>query len=290
MSSPPDPALLSLNTATVRERWTLAQIIDGCARHGIRMISPWRDQVAKDGLEATAARLRAAGITLSGYCRGGMFPAPDAAGRAAAREDNRRAVDEALALGAPCLVLVVGGLPKNVDGTPASRDLAGAREMVRDGIAELLDYARPAGMPLAIEPLHPMYAADRACVNTMAHANALCDELGDGLGIAVDVYHVWWDPDLQREIARAGRARERDGKPRLLAFHLCDWLVPTRDLLLDRGMMGDGVIDLPLLRSWMEAAGYRGAHEVEIFSAADWWQRDPDEVLVTCKLRHAAVC
>jgi sugar phosphate isomerase/epimerase len=138
-------------------------------------------------------------------------------------------------------------------------------------------------MPLAIEPLHPMYAADRACVNTMAHANALCDELGDGLGIAVDVYHVWWDPDLQREIARAGRAR-------LLAFHLCDWLVPTRDLLLDRGMMGDGVIDLPRIRSWMEAAGYRGAHEVEIFSANDWWKRDPDEVLATCQARHATVC
>jgi len=286
----PDPALLSLNTATVRAQWTLAQIIDGCARHGIRRISPWRDQVARDGLDATAARLRATGLELSGYCRGGMFPALDAAGRAAARDDNRRAVDEALTLGAPCLVLVVGGLPKNADGAPASKDLAGARAMVRDGIAELLDYARPAGMPLAIEPLHPMYAADRACVNTMAHANALCDELGDGLGIAVDVYHVWWDPDLQREIARAGRARTAGGPSRLLAFHLCDWLVPTRYLLLDRGMMGDGVIDLPLVRSWMEAAGYRGAHEVEIFSVNDWWKRDPDEVLVTCKARHATVC
>jgi len=288
--SAPDSALLSLNTATVRAQWTLAQIIDGCARHGIRMISPWRDQVAKDGLAQTARHLRDAGLVLSGYCRGGMFPAPDAAGRAAARDDNRRAVDEALALGAPCLVLVVGGLPQRGDGTPASKDLAGARAMVRDGIAELLDYARPAGMPLAIEPLHPMYAADRACVNTMAHANALCDELGDGLGIAVDVYHVWWDPDLQREIARAGRARAADGTPRLLAFHLCDWLVPTRDLLLDRGMMGDGVIDLPLVRSWMEAAGYRGAHEVEIFSAGNWWKRDPDAVLATCKARHVEAC
>ncbi len=286
----PDPALLSLNTATVRERWTLAQIIEGCVRHGIRMISPWRDQVAKDGLKATAVRLRETGLALTGYCRGGMFPAPDAAGRAAARDDNRRAVDEALVLGSSCLVLVVGGLPKRADGTAASKDLAGARAMVRDGIAELLEYARPAGMPLAIEPLHPMYAADRACVNTMAHANALCDELGEGLGIAVDVYHVWWDPDLQQEIARAGRARGSDGKSRLLAFHLSDWLVPTHDLLLDRGMMGDGVIDLPLIRSWMEAAGYRGAHEVEIFSAGNWWKRDPDEVLATCKERHNAFC
>jgi sugar phosphate isomerase/epimerase len=278
----PDSSLLSLNTATVRAQWDLPSIIDGCARHGIRGISPWRDQVAKAGLEESAARIRAAGLVLSGYCRGGMFPAIDREGRRAAQDDNKRAVDEALTLGAPCLVLVVGGLPKDRDGTIRGKDLAGAREMVRDGIGELLEYARPAGMPLALEPLHPMYAADRACVNTMAHANDLCDELGPGLGIAVDAYHVWWDPDLRREIERAGNATPS----RLLAYHICDWLVPTTDLLLDRGMMGDGVIDLPLLRSWMEAAGYRGMHEVEIFSANNWWKRDPDEVLSMVKLRH----
>lgn len=279
--SEPDPNLLSINTATVRAQWSLAQIIAGCARRGIRFISPWRDQVAATGLKESAQRIRDAGLKLSGYCRGGMFPAAERAGRKAAIDDNKRAVDEALALGAPCLVLVVGGLPKDGDGRIASKDLAVAREMVRDGIGELLEYARPAGMPLAIEPLHPMYAADRACVNTMAHANALCDELGAGLGIAVDVYHVWWDPDLQREIERAGGHAQR-----LLAFHICDWLVPTRDLLLDRGMMGDGAIDIPRIRSWMEAAGYRGPHEVEIFSAEDWWKRDPDEVLITCIQRH----
>jgi sugar phosphate isomerase/epimerase len=279
----PDPALLSLNTATVRAQWAMPEIIEGCVRHGIGRISPWRDQVAKAGLADTAQRIRDAGLTLSGYCRGGMFPAPDAAGLAAARDDNRRAVDEAIALGAPCLVLVVGGLPRDAQERPVSKDLAGERAMVRDGIAELLEYSRPAGLPLAIEPLHPMYAADRACVNTMAQANALCDELGEGLGIAVDVYHVWWDPDLAQQIARAGPSR-------LLAFHLCDWLVPTRDLLLDRGMMGDGIIDIPLIRSWMEAAGYRGPHEVEIFSANDWWKRDPDEVLAVCTERHACAC
>ena len=213
----PDPARFSLNTATVRTQWTLAQIIDGCVRHGIHMITPWRDQVAKDGLKATAVRLREAGLVLTGYCRGGMFPAPDAAGRAAARDDNRRAVDEALVLGSACLVLVVGGLPKRADGTAASKDLAGARAMVRDGIAELLDYARPAGMPLAIEPLHPMYAADRACVNTMAHANALCDELGDGLGNRRRcLSRRGGIPTWSEEIARAGRARSADGKSRLL--------------------------------------------------------------------------
>ena len=281
--STPDPALLSLNTATVRAQWKLPEIIAGCVRHGIRGIAPWRDQVAAAGLGESAQRILDAGLTVTGLCRGGMFPAPDREGRRAAKDDNRRAVDEAVALGARCLVLVVGGLPKDRDGSIASRDLQGAREMVRDGIGELLDHARSAGMPLAIEPLHPMYAADRACVNTIAQANALCDELApngnDGLGIAVDVYHVWWDPDLKAGIERAGAAN------RLLAYHICDWLVPTTDLLNDRGMMGDGVIDLPLIRSWMEACGYRGMHEVEIFSA-NWWKQDPDSVLMACKQRH----
>jgi sugar phosphate isomerase/epimerase len=161
--------------------------------------------------------------------------------------------------------------------------------MVRDGIGELLPYARAADMPLAVEPLHPMYAADRACVNTMAQANNLCDELGEGLGIAVDVYHVWWDPDLEREIRRAGDAA-RGGHRRILAFHICDWLVPTTDLLLDRGMMGDGVIDLPEIRRWVEAAGYDGFNEVEIFSAENWWKRDPDEVVRVCIERHRDCC
>ena len=282
--SSPDEALLSINTATLRAQWKLPEIIAGLLRHGIRGISPWRDQVAAAGLAETARRIRDAGLTVTGLCRGGMFPAPDREGRRAALDDNRRAVDEALALGAQCLVLVVGGLPKDRGGAIVSRDLAGAREMVRDGIGMLHDYAHASGMRLAIEPLHPMYAADRACVNTLAHANALCEEIAsdgdDGLGIAVDVYHVWWDPDLQREIIRAG---ERN---RLYAYHLCDWLVPTTDLLNDRGMMGDGVIDLPRIRSWMEAAGYRGMHEVEIFSAGNWWKRDGDDVLRTCRQRH----
>jgi len=280
-----DPALLSLNGATVRAQWTLPQIIDGCARHGIRGIAPWRDQVAAAGLSETAARIRDAGLVVTGLCRGGMFTAPDRALRRAALDDNRRAVDEACTLEARCLVLVVGGLPKDRTGAVVGRDIAGAREMVRDAVGELLEHARAAGMPLAIEPLHPMYAADRACVNTLAQANALCDEIApdgkSGLGVAVDVYHVWWDPDLRAGIERAGAAE------RLFAYHICDWLVPTNDLLNDRGMMGDGVIDLPLVRSWMERAGYRGMHEVEIFSAQNWWKRDPDDVLATCRRRHA---
>ena len=289
--SSPDPDLLSLNTATVRERWSLSDIIAGCARHRIRGIAPWREQVRELGLKETARRIRDAGLSVTGLCRGGMFPVLDSKARLAARDDNRRAVDEALELSAQCLILVAGGLPRRPDGAIGSKDLPGARAMVRDGIGELLDYARSGGMPLAIEPLHPMYAADRACVNTMAQANDLCDELagrnkGDGLGIAVDVYHVWWDPNLRQEIERAANA----SPSRLLAFHISDWLVPTVDLLSDRGMMGDGVIDLPLVRSWMENAGYRGMHEVEIFSANNWWKRDPEEVLLTCRHRHQSFC
>jgi len=284
MVNEPDAGLLSLNTATVRKQWPLPQIIDGCVRHDIRGISPWRDQVAAAGLKESAQRIRDSGLTVTGYCRGGMFPAIDREARRAANDDNRRAIDEALALGAPCLVLVVGGLPQDRDGVIRSKDLAGAREMVRDGIGDLLEYARGAGMPLAIEPLHPMYAADRACINTLEQALDVCDALdparSGALGVAVDLYHVWWDPKLAAQIERAGLER-------LLAFHVCDWLTPTRDLLNDRGMMGDGVIDLPLIRSWMEAAGYRGMHEVEIFSALDWWKRDGDDVLATCRRRHA---
>jgi len=270
----PDSDLLSLNTATVRERWTLAQMIDGCARHGIRGISPWRDKLDELGAAEAALRIRAAGLTVTGLCRGGMFPAADAAGREAAIRDNLKAIDDAATIGARCLVLVVGGLPAG------SKDIAGAREQVKEGIAAVLPHARACGVPLAIEPLHPMYAADRACVNTLAQALDLCEALGEGVGVAVDVYHVWWDPQLEAQIARGGRLG------RLLAYHICDWLVPTTDLLLDRGMMGDGVIDLPRIRGWMEAAGYRGLHEVEIFSAKNWWRRDPDEVLETVKQRH----
>ena len=281
---------LSINTATIRRsngvELPLPAILEACARSGIRAISPWRDQVAAAGLAAVSKLVKDHGLTLSGYCRGGMFPATDAPARKAARDDNRRAVDEARELNAPCLVLVVGGLPGALAGKAAHKDIALARSQVTDGIAELLDYARSANMPLAIEPLHPMYAADRACINTMEQALDLCDQLDPqktgALGVAVDVYHVWWDPKLQAQIARAG-------KQRLLAFHVCDWLTPTADLLNDRGMMGDGVIEIPKIRRWIEDQGFAGFSEVEIFSTGNWWQRDHDEVIETCIARHQTV-
>jgi sugar phosphate isomerase/epimerase len=280
-----DHRWLSINTATVRKQGDLVAIIEGCARHGIRAISPWRNQVAEVGLHRAVQAVRDAGLELSGYCRGGMFPS-DTPRRAEVRADNRRAVDEAKALGASCLVLVVGGLPQySRPGSAASKNLASAHAMVEDGIAELLEYASAAPMPLALEPLHPMYAADRACVNTIAQALDICDRLDPErsgmLGVAVDLYHTWWDHAWTAQVERAGRAR-------LLAFHVCDWLVPTTDMLNDRGMMGDGVIDIPRFRATVEDQGFAGYVEVEIFSER-WWSLPMNEVLTTCINRFRTV-
>lgn len=279
------PELFSLNTATVRKQAPLDRIVEACVTRGIRTIDPWRDQVQAVGLDRIARQLRDAGVKLSGYCRGGFFTAADKAGLAAALDDNRQAIDEAAALGAPCLVLVVGALPGALTGPPLSNDIGLARSQVRDGIAESLEYARSVGMPLAIEPLHPMQAAERACVNTLEQALDLCDALDPDrtgmLGVALDAYHVWWDPKLAGQIERAGADR-------LLAYHVCDWLVPTRDLVNDRGMMGDGVIELAKLRGMVEAAGYGGAVEVELFSDA-WWSRPMEDVIDTCIARFRTV-
>ncbi|MBV8921290.1 sugar phosphate isomerase/epimerase family protein [Bradyrhizobium sp.] len=280
-----DHRWLSLNTATVRKQGDLVQIIEACARHGIRAIDPWRDQVAGVGLDRAVRAIGDAGLELSGYCRGGMFTS-DAARRREVRDDNRRAIDEAKALGAPCVVLVVGGLPQfSRRGSTPSRDIGAARAQVEDAIAEMLAYAGEVGMPLAIEPLHPTYAADRACINTTRQALDICDRLDPGrtglLGVALDVYHIWWDSEVLSQIARAG-------KDRLLAFHVCDWLVPTKDMLNDRGMMGDGVIDIRALRAAVEAQGFCGYSEIEIFSNA-WWDQPIDDVLRTCIARHRTV-
>jgi len=270
--------MLSMNLATLRQQFDLPEAIAACVKQGISCIAPWRDQIEKTGLARAAQLIAEYGVQVSGLCRGGMFPASDRQAQQAVLDDNRRAVDEAVAIGADCLVLVVGGLPAG------SRDLAGARSMVAEGIAALLPHARAGRMPLAIEPLHPIYAADRSCVNTLQQALDLCDMMGPGIGVAIDVYHVWWDATLDEQIARAGR------RGQILAHHICDWLVPTRDLLLDRGMMGDGVIDLRAIRSAIETAGYHGPQEVEIFSAANWWRQPGDRVITTCIERFHSVC
>jgi sugar phosphate isomerase/epimerase len=271
---------LSINTATTRAQFDLPAAVQAYAEAGVRGIAPWRDLVQATGAAEARRLFDSEGMTVSGLCRGGMFPAPDAAGRQAVIDDNRLAIEEAATIGAACLVLVCGGLPAG------SKDIAGARSMVVDGIGAVLDDARAAGVPLAIEPLHPMYAADRNCVNTLGQALDICDRLdpdrASGLGVAIDVYHVWWDPALIGQIRRTGRDR-------LLAFHICDWLVPTRDILTDRGMMGDGVIDIPAIRAEVEAQGYDGLNEVEIFSSANWWLQPGEAVVQACIERHARV-
>jgi sugar phosphate isomerase/epimerase len=269
-----DYSALAINSITVKAL-NLQQLVDSCARAGISTIAPWRDLIQAVGIPQAGKIIRDAGMKVTSLVRAGLFTAADETGRRAALDDNRRALDEAVGIGAANLLLIAGGLP------PGSKDIVGARKQARDGLAALLPYAKQANMPLALEPLHPMTAADRGCVTTLGNANDLCEELGDGLGVAIDVYHVWWDPDLPRQIARAGK--------RILGYHVCDWLVPTTDLLLDRGMMGDGIIDLKSIRGMVEAAGYDAPVDVEIFSANNWWKRDPDEVLRICKERFRSV-
>jgi len=267
---------LSINLATVRQQFDLKTGVEACLKHGITAIAPWRDHVHATGLDEAARIIRSNGVKVTGYCRGGLFAASDAAGRQAAIDDNRRMIDEAAAIGADCIVMIGGGLPKG------SRDIKAARQMFADGMAAILPHARTSKVPLAIEPLHPMTAADRGCISLLSEALDLCDALGEGVGVAVDAYHLWWDPYIERDIARAGS--------RIIAHHICDWLVPTKDLVLDRGMMGDGVIDLPGIRRMVEAAGFHGHQEVEIFSAENWWKRPGDEVLKTCVERYNTVC
>ncbi|MBQ1059852.1 sugar phosphate isomerase/epimerase [Micromonospora sp. C41] len=272
MSADPRLARLSLNQRTT-QRWSVAQAVDGCVRAGIPAIGLWREPVAEIGVPAAARLVTDAGLRVSSLCRGGFLTAADDAGRAAALADNRRAIDEAAALRAACLVLVVGGLP------PGSRDLAGARQRVADALAELAPYAAARGVRLALEPLHPMYCADRAVLSTLGQALDLAEAFpAEQVGVVVDTFHVWWDPDVWRQIARAGT--------RIASFQICDFLTPLpADVLLGRGMMGDGHIDFPPLRRAVEAAGYSGDVEVEIFNA-EVWATDPDQVLATMTARY----
>jgi len=276
--------LCSINTATLGHREKISTVIDAVARHGYGAICPWRRDLQDENVAAIARQIRDAQLTVSGYCRSTYFPALTRQELEANIADNIKAVTDAATLGAACFVLVVGSLPEG------SRDLTAARAQVEDGVSRLLEHAKKVGIRLALEPLHPMYAGDRSCLNTLQQALDLAEKIEPdspslpSLGVAVDVYHVWWDPDLAREITRAGKAN------RLFGYHVCDWLVPTRDLLTDRGMMGDGVIDLRMIRALMESANYNGPVEVEIFSSLDWWKRPIDDVLAMCSARLQTIC
>lgn len=242
----------------------------GCQRHGIRHIAVWRHKLAELGAGPADTLLRDAGISVSSLCRGGFFPAATATERRRRLDDNRQAVEEAAALGTRVLVLVCGPAP--------DRDLVAARQMVLEGIAATVDHAAACGVRLAIEPLHPMFAADRSVVVTLAQALDLADHFEpERVGVAVDVYHVWWDPDLERQLRRAA--------PRLCGFHVSDWVAPVPEHLNGRAMMGDGVIELRKLRAAVDALGYGGPIEVEIMNR-ELWQLPGDEVLETVKRRY----
>ncbi len=258
---------LSLNQYTT-QHWSLQEAVDGCARVGIPWIGVWRDKVAEAGLAASARLIRDAGLGVSSLCRGGFFPAATAAEREVRIDENCRAIDEAAELGTELLVLVCG---------PAlDRDIEAARGMVEDGIARLLPYAAERGVRLGIEPLHPMFAGDRSVVVTLAQATTLAERFDSPyVGVVADAYHIWWDPELYPQIARAGQ--------RIAAFHVSDWLVPTPDLLMGRGMMGDGVIELRRIRTAVDAVGYSGPIEVEIFNHAIWNTPGDDVLRLTCQ-------
>jgi len=269
-----DEALLSINQVTLMQQWSLRQAIEGLTRHGLRGISIWRDKLHEMPLEEAVRLVGDYGMTVSGLCFAGLITSPDRAEAAKARDEVRRAIDEAAALKARCLVFVAGGVD------PRDKDIRSARGRALDGLASLVPHARAAGVRLGLEPLHPMICATRSVLSTIKLANEWCDALAaeDAVGIAVDTYAVWWDPELEAGIARAGK--------RICAFHVSDWLPDTQDLRLDRGMMGDGVIDIPAIRRMVEAAGYTGQREVEIFSARNWWKRDADEVIRVIRERY----
>ncbi|MDB5085773.1 MAG: Xylose isomerase domain protein barrel [Bacilli bacterium] len=248
----------------------MREAVEGCARAQIPWIALWRHKLAEIGLTETRRLVRDAGLRVSSICRGGMFPAATAAIRKERLDDNRRAVEEAAELGAEVVVLVCGPAP--------DRDIDSARKWVAEGIEQLAPFARSCGVKLGIEPLHPMFAAERSVVVTLGQATSLAEPFSpDQVGVIVDVFHVWWDPELYAQISRASG--------RILGFHVNDWIVPTPDLLMGRGMMGDGVIELRRIRTAVEDAGYFGPIEVEIFNQA-LWDQPGDEVLALIKQRY----
>ena len=261
-------ATLSLNTKTVNS-WTLAEAVDGAASAGLGAVGLWRDRVQEAGLASSAKHIADAGLRVSSLCRGGFMTGVLDDGL----DDNRRALDEAAELGAPELVMVMGGLP--------DRDLIGARARVEDRLAQLVPYAIDRGVRIALEPLHPMFAADRAVISTLGQALSMASPHPvEAVGVVVDTFHVWWDPELYNKIREAGI------QGRISSYQVCDWLVPMEaDPLLSRGMMGDGVIDFDTIGTWVRAAGYQGDVEVEIFNEKVW-STDGHQVIEEMKQRY----
>ncbi|MFF7531956.1 sugar phosphate isomerase/epimerase family protein [Streptomyces bobili] len=266
----------SINQMTVKQL-SMPELVTACRDLGIGNIGLWRDPVQTYGVEETAKLVRDAGLTVTTLCRGGFFTAVDPDERKAALADNRRAIDEAATLGTEVLVLVSGGLP------PGSKDLHGARERIADALTELGPYAEDHGVKLAIEPLHPMYASDRCVVSTLTQALDLAERFpAHQVGVTVDTYHIWWDDQAPAQIARAGASG------RIHTFQLADWTTPLPEGVLNgRGQIGDGAIDMREWLGYVEAAGYTGAIEVELFNDA-LWARDGREVLAETAQRFVS--
>ena len=265
MSQPfTDLSRLCIHTITTKP-WALEEAVRRFSAAGVKGITVWRQALESRDVAASGRMIRDHGLSIVSLCRGGFFPSATDQGRQLAIDENKRCIEQAAALGAPLIVLVCGAVP--------GQSLVESRKQITDGIAALVPMAAAAKVKLAIEPLHPMYADDRSAINTMAQARAVCNQLkSPWIGIAADVYHLWWDENLQAEIAAAGR------EDTLFAFHVCDWRTPTIDLLNDRGLMGEGCIPLRQIRSWVEEAGFNGFNEVEIFSDRHW-ARDQGEFL-----------
>ncbi len=279
-----DHSALALNTASLGHNleghgagWSPERVIDACAARGFGGIVFWRREIGSQAVEI-GARARAAGLSVAGLCRTPFLVGTDAVDRVAVIDEAKASIDMAAGLGADVLTIVVGGVH------PGTRGTAESLKIVADRVAAIAPYAAERGVKLALEPLNPVYAGNRSCLTTVRDAVDLCETVGaPNLGIAVDVYHVWWDTDLDAQLQRAG-------KDRIFGYHLCDWLADTRDVLLDRGMMGDGVADLKAIRASVEGAGYAGPCEVEIFSANTWWKRDPGGVLDVMVERFRTLC
>lgn len=272
--------LCSINTATLGHQWDIYKMVDAIARHGFGGIAPWIHNITGEDVSKVSKYIADAGLQLSGYCRSPYIPAVTTQDFMANIDANKRCLDDAVALNAPCFIFVVGSIP---DGSGHTIDTA--RSQVTEGIAMLAEYAHDMPITLGLEPLHPMYAGDRCCLNTLRQAHDMCkavDANGTKVQVALDVYHCWWDAELYTQIEVLG------ANNRLCAFHVCDWLAPTTDFLMDRGMMGDGVIDIPRIRQAVEQAGYTDMIEVEIFSH-NWGKQDPDYTLKICADRLQSV-
>ncbi|HEY6980135.1 sugar phosphate isomerase/epimerase family protein [Reyranella sp.] len=269
-----DERLLGFHQVNVLQKWTTQQFIDGMQRHGIGAVAIWRDRLREHGATEVARMLRGTGLQVLSLCAAGLIATPDPGEAASVIDEVKRAIDDAATIGAGSLMFVAGGVD------PRDKSLESTRKRVLERVAGLTACARATGVRIALEPLHPMACGSRSVLSTVGIANDWCDALDaeDVFGIAVDTYAVWWDPDLPRELARAGK--------RICNFHIADWLADTQDLRLDRGMPGDGLIDIPGIRRMVEAAGYVGHREVEVFSARNWWQRDPDEVIGVVRERY----